>query len=254
MSMRLIHTILFAILASPLFAQVPELVTDRPDVTESANIVPKGSLQLEHGFSMNVSRDETQLGLLSTLLRYGVNDYFELRGEIFPVSDWEGSLLNTGFTPSSLGMKVRLNPHQGQAPELALLTHYTFSKLATSEWQENFNSLRVLFAAQTGITDRLSAGTNAGFSYTGSSSTLRYVYSVSFGYSLSERIGLFAEQFTESGAAGYPAAFFVDGGATWLVAPLCQLDINGGFSLSEQGSYFLGMGVSWRIDPQTAAL
>lgn len=250
--MKQLYAVLFTILTSSIYAQVPELVTDRPDVTESANIVPQGSLQLEHGLSMTVSGNVTQLGLLSTLLRYGVNDHFELRGEIFPVSEWEGSLLNTGFTPSSLGMKVRLNPHHGQAPELALLTHFTFSNLATSEWQEDFNSLRVLFAAQTGITERLSAGTNAGFSYTGSSSTLRYVYSVSFGYSITERIGVYAEQFTESGAPGYPASFFVDGGATWLVAPLCQLDINSGFSLSEQGSYFWGMGVSWRIDRQTA--
>ncbi len=36
-------------LAPPAAGASPELVTDRPDQTESSNLVPKGYLQLETG-------------------------------------------------------------------------------------------------------------------------------------------------------------------------------------------------------------
>jgi hypothetical protein len=39
--------------------KVPELVTDRPDQTESSAVVPPGSLQIETGFIMG--KDETSL-------------------------------------------------------------------------------------------------------------------------------------------------------------------------------------------------
>ena len=44
-------------LAPPAAGASPELVTDRPDQTESSNLVPKGYLQLETGWSF--ARDDT---------------------------------------------------------------------------------------------------------------------------------------------------------------------------------------------------
>jgi len=62
---------------------VPDLITDRPDQTESSSTVPKNSLQIETGVIYeNFSNDNTEfqnLGLGTTLLRYGVWGNFELR-------------------------------------------------------------------------------------------------------------------------------------------------------------------------------
>jgi hypothetical protein len=64
-------------------ANVPEMVTDRPDFTESASVVPRGRVQLEAGYTY--ARDE-DAGVLAAhsypeaLARIGVvDDRLELR-------------------------------------------------------------------------------------------------------------------------------------------------------------------------------
>jgi hypothetical protein len=83
-------TLLFAA-GSPLLAQtpsssqghdVPELVTDRPDFTESSNVVGSGVLQIESGTTFEHDRDAgVRNGMLSTpsLLRLGVSNRLEFR-------------------------------------------------------------------------------------------------------------------------------------------------------------------------------
>lgn len=62
---------------------VPDLITDRPDQTESSAIVPLKSLQIETGFVME--KDETDLikqksfAYNTTLLRFGLLENLELR-------------------------------------------------------------------------------------------------------------------------------------------------------------------------------
>ena len=61
----------------------PELITDRPDQTESSVVVPHKSLQIETGFVQENKEtsivNEKAFGYNSTLLRYGLLANFELR-------------------------------------------------------------------------------------------------------------------------------------------------------------------------------
>jgi hypothetical protein len=66
-----------------LAQEKPELVTDRPDQTEAPSLVPTGGLQVETGFvyekdgEQNITK--TNFTYNTTLIKYGVNDHFELR-------------------------------------------------------------------------------------------------------------------------------------------------------------------------------
>src|ERR1700722_7902313 len=57
----------------------PEIITDRPDVTESSVVVPKGSLQLENGLTWTNDHGQRTLDLSETLIRFGLSDRTELR-------------------------------------------------------------------------------------------------------------------------------------------------------------------------------
>ena len=63
--------------------KAPELITDRPDQTESSSVVPLKSLQIETGFVLeNDETDNTRqksFAYNTTLLRYGLFDNMELR-------------------------------------------------------------------------------------------------------------------------------------------------------------------------------
>jgi hypothetical protein len=60
-----------------------ELITDRPDQTESSAAVPHKSLQIETGFVMENNETEfieqKSFAYNTTLLRYGLLENFELR-------------------------------------------------------------------------------------------------------------------------------------------------------------------------------
>jgi hypothetical protein len=95
-----------ALLVAPVsLADTPDLVTDRPDQTESTEIVPKGSVQSELGLGDSDGADATAAGLA----RIGLADRVELRvglDELF-LSGPEDAI------DVSLGTKIRLARERG---------------------------------------------------------------------------------------------------------------------------------------------
>jgi hypothetical protein len=128
-------TVLFCLFTVSLIAQDerPELVTDRPDQTESSVVVPRKSLQIETGISL--TNDEAEgaesrtISLASTLLRYGLFENAELRVgvnyDLLRVSQAIGDTSLQGFTPVDIGTKVYISEEDGFLPELALIASLT---------------------------------------------------------------------------------------------------------------------------------
>jgi hypothetical protein len=116
------------ILSFNLYAQFESdhLVTDRPDQTESSSVVPKGSLQIETGLVFendnfkigNKTEIKTNsLNLATTLVRYGIYKYFELRlGGQYTIEKTE-IIKNTtelsGINGLDLGTKIFLREENG---------------------------------------------------------------------------------------------------------------------------------------------
>ena len=111
--MRKLYLFIFLVLTVTAKAQnkTPELITGRPDQTESSIIVPHKSLQIETGFVLE--NDETDLvnqtafTYNTTLLRYGLFENFELRlglgyfiesYGLIPEDGKAEHLLDNGFT------------------------------------------------------------------------------------------------------------------------------------------------------------
>jgi hypothetical protein len=93
----------------------PEIVTDRPDITESAIVVPKGSLQFENGLTWTSDHGQTALDLSETLVRFGVSDRTELRIVVPNYLDgFTGRASASGFGDVALGMKQQLGPLPGE--------------------------------------------------------------------------------------------------------------------------------------------
>lgn len=59
---------------------VEAIQTDRPDQTETPALVPRGMFQMENGFSFeDAGNGNESIVAPSSLLKYGLNDNFELR-------------------------------------------------------------------------------------------------------------------------------------------------------------------------------
>jgi len=229
-----------------------ELVTDRPDQTESAVVVPKQSFQVEMGLGTGGGDGEDVLEVPGSLVRYGLSKRFEVR------LAWPGWIRNeaegeevSGLGDPELGVKVSL--HSG--PDLALLAHVSFPWGDDEVGAEDpLPSLRLSGAHD--LSPRVGFGWNAGVA---ASSALtaggrarvlsRWMYTASLGFDLSEAWGTYVEVFGDFPASDpEPAAHSFDAGVTYLVHPRLQLDLAAGVGLDEDApDWFAGVGVSFRV-------
>jgi hypothetical protein len=111
--------LLLAILSEISYAQQgpdptnSEIVTDRPDVTESSIVVPKGTVQMENGLTWTTDHGFQTFDLSESLMRLGVSARTEIR---FVVPNYLGGIAGpdpTGFGDVALGMKQQLGPLPG---------------------------------------------------------------------------------------------------------------------------------------------
>ena len=86
-----------------------EIVTDRPDITESSVVVPPGTLQGENGVTWTGDHGRRTLDLSESLLRPGVWSHTELRIELPNyLSGLGGSGNSSGLTDLSVGARYRI--------------------------------------------------------------------------------------------------------------------------------------------------
>lgn len=256
--------VLAGLLAVPLAAQT-ELVTDRPDQTESALVVPRGSVQIETGWLRIEDEDgrfeiETE-ELLGTLVRVGLSDRVELRlgwaGDVEEEVELDGQRLGeiSGVGDAEIGTKIHLATERGRRPEVALLAAVGLPVGEDEITSDRFDPAFRVSLAHT-LSDRISFGYNLGMAWE-SAETLPGVretfsffqYTAAMGFGLSERWGAFVEVFGDLPVdAPGGAANSVDGGFTFLVRDNFQLDVSAGAGLSDSApDRFLGLGLSVRL-------
>jgi len=252
-SMLLMILILFAGVSTG-YSQA--LVTDRPDFTESATTVPKGSWQFEFGYTFNKDNDyRLKIHTLGELLvrftlveklefRVGVNSYNIQKFEGLPAAGLPRSTVK-GFEDMSVGIKYAIIQDN-----VAVIVSSTIPTGA-----ENFGSPKlqpsITLALAKGINETLSIGANLGVAglNDGDSNITELSASTSLGISLTEKLGMFVECFglfhsEDDGKDMY----YLDTGFTYLVNPTFQLDLRAGKQLNKGVSaYFIGAGAAVRI-------
>ena len=262
------------ILAGPIGAQEtpssgegtdePEMVTDRPDQTESTAIVPIGRTQIELGVGLaqeDVDGFDLEIsGGPATLVRIGLTDSIELR------LGWEGwieeeidfgpeSVSADGFGDAEVGTKIGLREGDGVSPAVAVI-------VATSVpvGEEGFSSERFDPSARLTVSHDFASGVGLGWnigiesgsepSDDGGRTTLTTaIYTLAAGFPASDRWGVFVEAFGDVplSAEGDPA-HLLDAGVTWLVRPSLQLDAAAGAGISDAApDWFAAVGLSVRL-------
>lgn len=93
----------------PLLFQDP-IVTDRPDFTESALVVPLYRRQLETGLTFEWTTDGNTFTLPEALFRYGISPLWEIR---VGSPDFLNSSGSRGWGDSYVGVKRQLGPAAG---------------------------------------------------------------------------------------------------------------------------------------------
>lgn len=236
--------------------EIPELVTDRPDQTESSDVVPHKSLQIETGFVISNDRvamtERRSVVYNTTLLRYGLFENFELRtgleyrSEMEKILDTGNTNTVTGLSPLYLGFKTKITEEKGALPEIAFLGGVALPYTEKKEFRALHPSAIMRFAFSHTLSERLSLGYNLGAEWEEDSGP-GYFYSVTLGAGLVRRLGIFIEAFGLLSPEN-PDEHLLDTGLTFLLLPNLQLDVSGGLGISDAANdNYVSAGLSYRI-------
>jgi len=229
------------------FAQ--ELVTDRPDQTESAVTVPKYSLQIETGIAYErLNENNISVGnysIAGTLVRYGFADNFEVRlGGGYLIS--KGKEAKDNFDDLLVGFKINLL-HEDLAPiEFGLLVHAIVPVFPLLSFQ--LIEPEIIFAVSRSLSDRFSISANFGGTYSRQWSDNFYIYSGSLGMSLTDKLNAFVEMYGDF-STPFPPIHKLGSGITYFLHNEFQLDFSVGKQITaDNPAWFISSGISLRIN------
>ena len=212
--------------------------------------MPKNKFQIENGF--NYRSDNEGLGVdivdLQSLWRYGLLDNFEIRMTLGyrSLKQKTGNAQSfTGIVPVTIGSKIAITEENGLIPEVAFIGQlslpYVGEELFTPEDVEP--SFRFSFTHT--LSEKLTLGYNLGMEWVRAEES--GIYSVVLGIGVTEKLGLFVEQFGQL-LGDFDLETGVDAGLTYLLSNNFQLDLSGGLGVSRNADdLFVGAGFSWRL-------
>ncbi len=260
---------------TPVIVGMPAIATDRPDITESAQITPVGWFQYEGGYQFSHNKKSLPAGSITDrhqfeeVLRFGINQRFEVRAvvnanteRIDQPSTWLDPTRITGVSPVTFGFKYNLIKESNALPQITWLSHVSNSWISAGDYasvypEQLFHEQRLML--EKDLTSRLGIASNVGISG-GMNGTNGFVdggiFSLALGYDLGNDFGVYAEYFSNwqlQGRQLFGTPYF-DGGFTKLLSNDLQLDIYAGFDLSpyvdtrlNTSGLFFGTGVSYRL-------
>jgi hypothetical protein len=236
--------------------EIPALITDRPDQTESSAVVPRRFLQIETGFVLANDNDSQAKRKLfaynTTLLRYGLLTNLELRlgleylGEKTELKNTDSTNIVTGLSPAYVGFKVKITDEDGWKPEIAFLGGLVLPFTANSYFKPTHTAGTFRFAFSHTLSDRFSLGYNLGAKWNGIDAVPGFFYSLVFGVVIIDNLGMFVESYGLI-PEEENAEHLLDAGFTFLLLPNFQLDVSGGIGLQNSVNNFISFGLTYRL-------
>lgn len=241
-------TIICLILTFGLTAPAQDLITDRPDYTESAFAVNARTVQVESGTEWVDFETHEEFSYPNVLARIGIGYNTEIR---LGLPGWTNVMINdrskSYFNDLILEAKYQFINDDAELPVAVLLV----STLPTGDDAVSVGTaeIGIKSALSYNINNSISLGWNVGAISVDDGDARKFLFlkSIAFGVALNERLGLFIETFAETleSETWQP---FVDGGFTYLVFDEVQLDFYLGKGLNDYTSdLIIGAGLSFLV-------
>lgn len=245
---RILRSLFFICILALASAQLQaQMVTDRPDQTESSSTVGHGNLQLEAGLLIAfLGEDENatrEILAPTTLFRYGITKGIEIRLVSQFASLKFQDQLTQGITDLEIGAKVQLFKKEDSRFEVAFLSHLLVPTGSEGLSLENFGTINKLAVSQE-INETLGLGYNLGYNYFGSGSGI-ITYSAVLGVGVNDKVAFYVEPY---GSLIDFEEFVLnfDTGLTYLLKENLQLDFSFGTGLTHKMNY-ISVGCCWKI-------
>jgi hypothetical protein len=224
---------------------IAQIMTDRPDQTESSSTVPKGALQLESGILVGYEGDNLytnrQLLLPTNLFRYGITKGVELRVLNQVESIKYGDQNIQGISDLEIGTKIQLLKNEAKNTEIAFLSHLVLPTGTKGLSRDIYGTINKLCISHS-INENIGLGYNIGYNYFDEGNG-DITYSISLGIGLTDKVAVYIEPYGEIANIEKHISNF-DAGFTYLLNKNTQLDFSFGTSINQEMNY-ASIGCSW---------
>lgn len=250
----LILLVASAVMAQEQLAEELWMEPDRPGIATGTGVMPFKKVMWETGFEASLGTDGYSFLLPTTMFRFGITRFAELRIE------YDGSLVRQPdkswayeVAPLVLGTKVRIFDGSEQykwIPKTALMVNLAIpSTPALAASTHVAPSAYLLFAND--VTDWFNIGYNVGVEWDGTQAKPNTFLALCLGFSITDNIGAFVESYnyiTDYGK-NTDADCGIDAGFNFMVHERVQLDVYGAFNVRDpKASSQIGLGVAWLIN------
>jgi len=246
------YFLMFGILflaAEQLAAQeIAPIQTDRPDQTECPFTVPVRHFQMETGFSFErINKEDKSFAHPSVLYKYGISNFVELRLITEFITEKIRGKNTGGLQPVTLGFKTNIAKEKGLLPVISFIGHLTIPFFATQKFKATYYAPAFRFTMQHTLSKKLSLGYNLGAEWDGETAIPAFIYTVTTGYAISDKVGTYAELYGFAPQKSTADHRF-DCGISYLLKTNMLIDISGGFGLTGNApDYYGALGFSFRL-------
>lgn len=224
-----------------------QIVTDRPDQTESSSTVGYGNLQLESGFLISYEEQipivNRQILAPTSLLRYGITNNIELRLLNQLELRKSGIIKNQGVSDLEVGLKIELFGNENCNTEIAYLSHLVMPTGTFGLRGDKFGTINKL-AVSHELRPNVGIGYNLGYNYFGIDNG-DLTFSLALGIGVNDKVGVYIEPYGEILNFEELVLNF-DTGFTYLLKDNFQLDFSFGSGINHRMNY-VSVGFSWLI-------
>ena len=230
------------------YSQKEPIEADRPDQTETPEIVPKDMFQVESGFTFqkNNSKNAT-FSMPSTLWKYGVSKNIELRVITEFVIEKEETQKENGFLPIAVGFKINLLKENGWIPKTSLISHVSIKNWSSTKYKYNYYAPDFRFTMQHTLSEKLCLGYNLGAEMDGFTKQSTLLYTVTTGYSITKKLSSYLELFGFA-PQNEIAYHNFDGGFTYLINNNFMVDLSSSIGITNNApKHYFAFGFSFRI-------
>ena len=245
---RLILSIIMISASLAVMAQDVEFTADRPGASTGPATVWRGVIQLEQGVQYDgVGDGYGQFTFSNTLFRYGLFDGVELRlgGDALihhTYDNWQPA-----FAGLTVGTKISCFEGRGAIPAISVLADFAIPGTAGNGFETEHLAPSLYLLFENSVNNWLSIGYNVGAEWDGSTPAPTTFVALCLGFSVSERLGCFAESYNYFGKAGN--SYCADFGLNYMAGERVQLDVAANLDVcNPKQCWAVSLGVAWQIN------
>ena len=249
---RLILSIIMISASLAVMAQDVEFTADRPGASTGPATVWRGVIQLEQGIQYDgIGDGYGQFTFSNTLFRYGLFDGVELRlgGDALihhTYDNWQPA-----FAGLAVGTKISCFEGRGAIPAISVLADFAIPGTAGNGFETEHLAPSLYLLFENSVNNWLSIGYNVGSEWDGSTPAPTTFVALCLGFSISERLGCFAESYNYFGKAGN--SYCADFGLNYMAGERVQLDVAANLDVcNPKQCWAVSLGVAWQLNnPKT---